>query len=70
MAAMSDSNTSASNDGGTLGFARHPFADDEELLQAEGLADLGAGLAAHHDGLDLGQIAFEVFRIALRRAVR
>ena len=45
------------------GVRRHPLAQDQELLHAQGLADLGAGLPADDDRLDLGQVAFQVLGV-------
>ena len=62
MAAISDSKTSASSEADRLA-GRHALADDQELLQAEGFADLGTRLAADHRGLDFRHVAFQVLRI-------
>ncbi len=42
---------------------RHPFAQDQELLHSQALADLGAGLAADDDRFDPRQVALQVLRI-------
>ena len=42
---------------------RHPLAQDEELLHPQRLADLGAGLAADDDRLDLRQVPFQILGI-------
>ena len=63
IAAISDSKTSASSDGGIAWLVRDPLAHDQELLQTQGLADLGTGLTADHRRLDLGQVALQVLGI-------
>src|SRR6185312_3440364 len=47
-------------------FARvaDPFAEEEEFAQAERFAERGAGLSAHHDRLDLGEVALLIVREA------
>ena len=45
------------------GIRRHAFAEDQVIAQAESVAEPSAGVAADDDGLDLGQLAFGVFRV-------
>ena len=49
------------------GMRGHALAQDQELLQAQRLADLGAGLPADDDRLDLRQIAFEILGILVEQ---
>src|SRR5262249_48320036 len=44
----------------------HPFAEDQKLLEAERLAELGTGLPADKDRLDAREVAFQVVGIAAK----
>ena len=46
------------------------LAQEEEVAQADFLAEAGAGLAADDDRLDFRQVAFLVVREIARRAAR
>ena len=43
--------------------AGHPLAENQKFVEPQRLADLGAGLPADHDRLDLGQLPFEQIRV-------